>query len=267
VTLSRMRDRTDACASDFQIDEILAGGVNGRFQEEQLREHFEHCARCQERRSSMARIAPLAPDIAAFARQADPGTDSDSDLARRPARRRFYAAAGALAAMAAGVALFFSARGSGPDPGLDRERTKGALALTSYIKRQSGGIDRVVRDGRLSPGDEMRFAIVTGRPGFVAVLGLDAAPSVTVYVPAPPARALVRVEHPGEMALAGSIVADDTPGFERVSALLCDTAPPLESLRRKAESALSSAQGRPEATSSLDSGCLESSILLYKERR
>jgi hypothetical protein len=259
VTLSVLRDRTESCASDLQLDEMLAGSLGGGPDEANLREHVEHCARCQARRSAMAGVAPLVPDTDAFARQLA------SDAARTPMRRRFYGAAGALAAMAAGVALFLNIRGSGPD--IARERTKGTLALTAYIKRPDGRIDGVSDQGRLSPGDEMRFAIVTGRPGFVAVLGLDAGPSVTVYVPAAPARAPSRVERPGQVALAGSIVADDTLGFERVSALVCDTAPSLDWLRRKAESALAAAKGRPEVVSSLDSGCLESSVLLRKERR
>ena len=151
-------------------------------------------------------------------------------------------------------------------------RTKGALALTVHVKRAggpAGTVDEVNAEGRLHAGDELRFTLVAAKPGHAVVLGLDAAPSVTVYAPAPtgaPA-APVRVDAAGMVTLPGSVVADDAAGFERIVAVVCDKGTPPETLRRQAEAALTLADGRPERVTSLGTGCLETSVLFRKEPR
>ena len=69
------------------------------------------------------------------------------------------------------------------------------------------------------------------------------------------------------VTLPGSVVADETAGFERIAAVVCDKETPPETLRRQAETALALAEGRPERVTSLGTGCLETSVLLRKEPR
>jgi hypothetical protein len=162
------------------------------------------------------------------------------------------------------LAVRLGGRASDP-PG---ERTKGALGLTLMVKRANGVVENIVGEGRLASGDEIRFSLVTSKPGYVVVLGLDAAPSVTVYVPTAPESSPVRLDAAGVANLAGSIVADQTAGFERIVALECDpdrAAPAVDVLKHRGEIALAQAHGQPELVTSLDSGCREASVLVRKD--
>jgi hypothetical protein len=146
-------------------------------------------------------------------------------------------------------------------------RSKGGLALTAFVKRSSGAgatIERIDGAGDLRAGDEMRFSVVSASPGYAAVLGLDAAPSVTVYVPSPPAAVPVAVAAGGPLTLPGSVVADEIAGFERVVVVVCDAPQSPRTLRDRALAALTQAGGRPELVSSLGTGCAEASVLLRK---
>jgi hypothetical protein len=153
-----------------------------------------------------------------------------------------------------------------PDP------TKGGLALTVHVRRHAaaGGlppsIEPVNGTGRLHSGEEMRFSIAVGTPGFAVVLGLDARPSVSIYVPAaaPAPVAPVSIGPTPSASLPGSVIADATEGFERIVAVVCPTAISPETLRAKAEVALAEAGGRPERVASLGTGCSESAVLFRK---
>jgi hypothetical protein len=251
VTLPAPRRRPPGCPSALQLDELRAGDLAGRAEEAALRDHLAHCAACRERDGARAADPVLTPD-AAMLRQA-----SLADPAR--ARGRRPALAVALASAAACLIVWGLAGRGGHDAA--GERTKGALALTVDVKRSGGAVDEVNGEGRLQGGDEIRFTLTTARAGYAAVLGLDAAPSVTVY--ARPAR----ISSAGLATLPGSVVADDTAGFERIVAVVCDAETPAEVLRRQAETALARANGHPERVTSLGTGCLERSVLFRKEPR
>jgi hypothetical protein len=150
-------------------------------------------------------------------------------------------------------------------PSSGDERTKGALALTTFVKRASGAVEPVRSEGELRAGDEMRFSIVSARSGYAVVLGLDAAPAATVYVPSAPGQPPIRIDA-GTTVLPGSIVADETSGTERVMAVVCAVETSPDTLRARAAAALAGAQGRPESVTSLGTGCLESSIVMRKVR-
>jgi hypothetical protein len=163
---------------------------------------------------------------------------------------------------AAAIILLF--RPAGQPPTSD-ERTKGGLALTVFVKRAGGAVEPVSRDGELRAGDEMRFSLVSAKPGYAVVLGLDATPAATVYAPSAPGQPPIRIEA-GTTALPGSIVADETAGVERVIALVCDAAPSPDALRARAAAALAHASGMPERVSSLGADCVESSVVMRKVR-
>jgi hypothetical protein len=278
VTGPAARRRPAGCPSSLALDELLAGDLEGQPEEAPLREHVAHCADCRAQLDARAADPVLAPDPVALR----PWLESDLAVARARRRRRasrWIAAAGSAAA--AGL-LLFTLRG-GPRAPAGEERTKGALALTLHVKRASAAgaapattatastatIEQINGEGQLRAGDEVRFSLSAARAGHAVVLGLDATPSVTIYVPAAagaggaPSRAIA-IAPPGPVILAGSVVADATPGFERMVAVVCQQETAPETLRRQAQVALARAGGRPEAVSSLGTGCLESSVLLRK---
>jgi hypothetical protein len=260
VTLPASPPRAPGCASDLDLDELLAGDLAGQPREATLRAHIDGCARCRERLAAFSAIEPppAATMLPRVMRARAP----------RLTRARLAAAVITLGAAAAVFAVLLRPRG---EPGAGpEERTKGSLALALFVKRPGGTVETVTGGGTLHPGDEMRFAVAAARPGYAVVLGLDAAPSVTLYAPyaaaGAPAQA-IRLDRAGTTTLPGSIVADATAGTERVVAVVCEAAPPVEALRARALAALTAASGDPARVSSLGSGCLESSVLLRKEPR
>jgi len=260
VTFSTTPARPPGCASDLELDELANGDVAGQPKEQTLRVHLETCARCRARLAAFAAVEPPPPPAIPASFVAGPAPPRVS--AQRAPRRRWALAALGAAAVAAVIALV--ARPHDGPASADGERTKGALALTVYVKRASGAIDTVDREGELHEGDELRFTLTASAPGHAVVLGLDAAPSVTVYAPSTPAATAIPIDTAGSVALPGSIVADATVGAERIVAVVCakETAP--QALRARATAALAAANGRPEQVTALGSGCREASVLMHK---
>jgi hypothetical protein len=249
--------RGPGCASDVDLDEILSGEPTGSAREVRVRAHLATCPRCRER---LAAFTAVDPPPASVMRARIYGARLGPPA---PRRRRWLGAGAAFAAAAAALVLAWRL---GPRPGgPGDERSKGALGLTVLVKRAGGAIDSVVQEGRLRAGDEMRFSLAPSRAGYAVVMGLDAAPSVTVYAPAASASAPIHVEATGSTTLPGSIVADETPGIERIVALVCAAATPPDELRRRAEAALERAHGQPERVTTLGTGCLEDSVVMRKE--
>jgi Domain of unknown function (DUF4384) len=261
------RRRPVGCPSNLALDEMLAGDLTAGPAHASLLEHVEHCLTCRERLVARRADPILEPDPARF-------RPLLVSRATQPPRRRLrWMGLGVALAGAVAASFMLWAHGAGPGDGVAADRTKGALALTVHIKRRgpAGGaetIDSVNGQGRLRAGEEMRFSVAAARPGYAVVLGLDAAPSVTIYVPAAgSAQRPTPVEATRPATLPGSVIADETSGFERIVAFVCQNETPPETLRRKAEAALALAGGRPEGVSSLGTGCLETSVLLRKESR
>jgi hypothetical protein len=254
-----IKRRPEGCASDLELEELLAGDLSGR-QEARLREHVAGCVRCQQRRAALSAEPSLKPDPEAWRPILAAGSTPAG-----PSRlgRRVAVGAGAAAAAAALLLTWNLGR---PAP-TDDNRVKGALALTVHVKHVDGTIDRISGQGIIRPGDEMRFELTTSSPGHAVVLGLDAAPSVTTYVPAPGSPSTASTVAAGQSALPGSIVADDTRGIERIFAIACAAEIPPESLRQRAVAALAAASGNPEAVTSLgaaEAGCAETFVTLAK---
>ena len=237
---------------------MLSGDLAGNVKEARVKTHLATCQRCRDRLASFAAVEPPP-----FSYVHSGGRTERAVAARR--RWRPTAVLATLACAAAGLLLAVRLVGRASDPA--GERTKGALGLTLMIKRANGVVDNIVGEGRLAGGDEIRFSLVASKPGYVVVLGLDAAPSVTVYVPTP-GSSPVRIDAAGVANLPGSIVADQTAGFERIVALECDpgpAAPVVDVLKHRGEAALGQARGHPEMVTSLDSGCSEASVLVRKD--
>lgn len=255
--------RAPGCLSDLDLDELLSGDQVGLPRESALRAHVDGCARCRERLAAFEAVEP--PPAAVLLPRV-------REAVTQPQRPRRWPFAVVIMTMGAAVAAAFAVvvyPSRGPDVG-DEERTKGGVALTVFVKRVGGAVETVTRDGTLRPGDEMRFSLAIGRPGYAVVLGLDAAPSVTLYAPYAPAGAAaqpIKLDSAGKTALPGSIVADEIGGAERVVAVVCEGPTPPEALRARAVTALTAAAGDPARVSSLGTGCLESGVLMHKESR
>jgi hypothetical protein len=264
VTRPSTAPRSPSCPSDLDLDAILAQDLAGTAGSSRARTHVTTCARCRDRLAAFGAVDPPAAS-AVWARLVD-GAGGISDAARRRRRRWVGALATTFAAAAAALVLAWRLGDRPAEP--DGERTKGAVGLTVTVKRANGDVEQVAGQGRLRAGDEMRFSLVTAAPGYAVVLGLDAAPSVSIYAPTAPALAPIRLEGAGEVTLPGSIVADATAGVERIVALVCPTATSAEELRKRAQAALDRAHGDPERVEMLASGgCSQSVVLMRKEDR
>jgi hypothetical protein len=247
--IPRPAPRRPACPSDLDLDELLARDLTGS-KEARLRGHLEGCVECRARLAAFAAVEPprwteLAPGLQSVA---------------RPARPRRWPLAIGLAAAAAAVVVLVPRPRPAPPTG---ERTKGNLALTVMVKHATGSVEALADGGLLHAAEEIRFSVASANPGYAVVLGLDEAPAVTVYVPAPGAPPTPIAAGGGQM-LPGSIVADATPGTERLVMIRCDAQPDPGLLRTVAARALAAAGGHPERVGALGTGCDETSVLVHK---
>lgn len=265
MTVASAGKRKAGCLSSLDLDELLSGDLAGRAREVELRRHIDGCTICEPRLAARQAEPALSPDPLVFR----PLLSSLAASRRGRARRRWLGLAGALGSAAVAGVMVGSHR-SGGHVETSGDRTKGALIFTVHVKSapangQPSTVAVVSAEGTLRAGDEMRFTVTAAQPGFAAVLGLDGIPSVTTYVPvAGAAVPSAPIDATGPVTLPGSVIADDTMGFERIVAVVCPTMTSPEALREKARAALGRAGGRPEAVASLGTGCSESSVLLHK---
>ena len=124
---------------------------------------------------------------------------------------RWVFAGGALAAAAAALLIIVRR----PDKTVEDDiGVKGGdVALIIHTEhRQLASGDTV------QPGDKLRFEINAGRPGYVAIIGIDGAGAQTVYFPFQ-GTAPAAIDPTVERILPGAVKLDATPGDERFYAL------------------------------------------------
>lgn len=294
-------ERGADCASSLTFDRYLANELETG-DRERLEAHVAGCSACAARLGRLKEQAEAflsaypAPSLAQVASEpeAPPSTIASSPsaaerapslavapsgpseavptarsrtLGRRARSRRFEWVGGlALAAAAVLLAVFFWP-GAKPTP-LDepgpRTRIKGKPFIGFHIKRGEGSVPG--RDGQtLHPGDNIRFVYHSLRPAHLALIGVDRARQVSVYVPYGGARSLPIVAAK-ERGLPGSIVLDETLGTERYFGVFCPE--PFELAPLRAALARSAASGRPELGHSvLPRGCTVSSFAIHKVAR
>ena len=254
------RRRPAGCLSDFTFDRLMAMMADPAA--EDARAHLASCARCRNR------LARVRSGPGTFFRKPRSRGTSHTRTSPKPSSkgspwaRRWTMPAVALAAAAA---LVVSARVKRSDEPLVETRTKGALSLDLVLRRPSGEVTRPAQGGDVFPGDALRFEVTAAQPGFVTVLGLDAAGAVTVYAPA--SESTIHLEPSARTVLPGSIVADNTLGPERIVALLCAQSQNSNELRQAALRALSQAGGDPQRVSDLGTACSETSFMIDKRAR
>jgi hypothetical protein len=186
---------------------------------EGIARHLTGCERCR------GDLEALETDQRRFDREVFPLTRATVVERRAPRRlMRFLIPSIALLAAGASLLLFaptgrLAAPGEGDLPG-DLIRVKGAAGLIAIFAARDGNV-LPVEDGktRLRAGDRIRFVLWPAGLGYAIIASVDGAGRTTIYHPyggtesAPLARG-PRVEIPG------SILLDDSPGPERVFALL-----------------------------------------------
>jgi hypothetical protein len=238
--------RTPQCLTDFVLDQLMSGDLEPSVKE-RARAHVASCARCHERLREFENVRP-------------PAHRALTELAPKARPHRHAPAwlgAAATLLVVLGLGLHFGLeRGAGPqrtEPA--STRAKGAIALSVVVKRRTGEIGALAPGDAVFPGDTLRFELGTAEPGFVAVLGLDAAGAVTPY--APSEGAMLELASGAKQALPGAIVADATLGPERIVALSCSASRSLAELVTLARERLRDVGNQPARAEVLAPGCAE----------
>src|SRR5262249_44716164 len=127
----------------------------------------------------------------------------------------------------------------------DEERLKGErLTLGVYVRRNDGAVVVVNSPAEVAPRDHIRFEVTTARAGHLCIVGVDGAGAVTPYGAA---GERLRAVGRGRQVIDGSIELDDTPGAERLIAVLCAEERPTRDVVEAAREALHKANGDPRA--------------------
>jgi hypothetical protein len=248
--------RSQECLSDLDLDRLLGGEIEAGAGAAAARAHASACPDCTRR------IAELRTDAAPFAN--DLWVRGLAVATARAARRwpRITLPAIAGGALAAAAVLLVVVRPQSDDG----TRTKGTDSLSLIVQSPDGTTGRVVDGGHLSPGDSVRFEVSTDTNGFLTILGLDAAPRVTRYVPSMPGEARP-IALGRRQRLRDTIVLDATLGAERIVALVCPREVATGDLVEAAQRALAGAGGDPRRVGDLDVHCAQSSVLVEKAPR
>lgn len=244
-------ERAPGCPSDLRLDELLNGDVSADGAAS-LRAHLDHCVRCRARAEAFASV-----ELSPWKGPPPPVT--------APRRRAWPWLAGlALPAAAAVVLVLGIARREDADTN-PQGRTKGGWALSLFVKRPDGRVERLPANGIVHPGDELRFAATSARPGHVAVFSRDAKGAVSTYVPFGASVGSVSVAAGREVALPGSIETDATLGAERLTAVRCEQPLSPEDLKRERDELVSNSPPRQGGGIMASHGCIETSVVFRKE--
>ena len=214
---------------------------------ERVAQHLSQCDLCR------ADLGNLATDQRRFEREVFPQTQEAVVLLRlrrgRSLRARWRLSLSSLGLVAAAAAAWLFLIGPARLPvGDDVLRAKGDAALAIFAAR--GDTVLPVGDGktRLRQGDRIRFVLWPAGMRYAVIASLDGAGHITVYHPfgggeSAPLPPQARVEIPG------SITLDDSPGPERVFAVMAAhpflTATVVDALQKLAGGTVRSAAALP----------------------
>ena len=253
----RPDDRPSPHLSSLALQQIVAREMAGARRDHALA-HLAACEHCRSRRTE------LEGDVERFPREIDvPGAVDALVRAVAPAPRRWYrrpSFAAATVGVAACAVLIVRLADPGSMGRPPEARPKGGLGFEVIRRDLRGRVETVASEDRLCPGEAIRFRVMSREPGFVAIVGVDAAQSVTPYGSLPAlAGGVPRV-------LDGSIILDDTLGPERIIAVVCDWPITTEIAVVLARGALTAAAGDPRKIGRIAPACREASLLIEKVR-
>jgi hypothetical protein len=239
--------RPASCLSDLALDQLLAGEADVA-----RAEHLAGCPRCRGRMDELRRASQV----------------SDSFIMRgvTHTRRRLWVRRAGVAASVALAAMVIVAIGRPRLMPTGEERLKGErITLGVYVRHGNGAVVVASSPADVAPRDHIRFEVTTGRAGHLCIVGVDGAGAVTAYV-ADGER--LRAVGRGRQVIDGSIELDDTPGAERLIAVLCAEERPTRDVLDAARAALRQANGDPSAIGALSlSSCSQATFLLRKAPR
>ena len=239
----------DGHLTDLAIEYLLAGtplpGTEA---------HVAECAICAQRVEAAAAVElppldalpPLRPPVVP-AMPASVTEPPPVEAANRPWMWALLGAAVSAALVLLVVRLAPSTEST------DTYRVKGnGLAL--QIFRDAGETSERLRDGdRIAPGDRLGFRLRNGSAGHLLVFGIDAANESYVCYPQSEGGASTPIDaSPRPTQLPEAIRMDDSPGTERLIALLCEAPFALEDVEDDVRN------GRPPA------GCVFDDVTLEK---
>jgi hypothetical protein len=102
------------------------------------------------------------------------------------------------------------------------------------MRGDTKAVQPVTQDVRLKPGDALRFSYVASSNGYLAILDFDATGKATAFYPFGGNRPAA-VSAKERALLPGSIILDNTAGYEWLVAVFSPTAFEIEPLLRQLE--------------------------------
>lgn len=247
--------RSVDCVSDLTLDRLLAGELEGQPLSSATEAHLSQCAACHARHQALREALTRFPQehfVSGLAAQA-------RARSRRFSAPKVTAAVGSLLALAASLLVVVHVS-QGPT-----ERVKGSEALSVVVKRLNGKVEPMLSGTKVSPGEAIRFRVVSPKAAWVFVVGMDSAGQVSPYA-----------EGDGtglpwtagtDAFLDGSIVLDQTLGPEQLVALFCAKPLPASTVLAAARGALTQSNGHPEKIHALSLDCVQRFFLLNKAAR
>jgi hypothetical protein len=231
---------------------VLERLAAGELPEPERALHAAHAAACERCR---ARGAQITDDARDFARDIDIARDVAAIVAASRAPRIRMIVASATAALACVAVVVMLARR--PDD-VPTERPKGEVSFEVIRRDLHGRVGDVASGDRLRPDEAIRFRVTVHEPGYLTILGIDAARAITPYA------TTLAVARETPLLVAGSIILDATLGPERIVAVVCDWPVPPAVLIAGARGELTRAGGDPRTIVRASHGCRESSIVIEK---
>ncbi len=221
--------RGDACLSDARLDALTHGELTDA-EVAGVNEHLSACAACRARCATLteardawrARPLPSLASVAAM-RSSPPSRAEEAKVI--PFRRAFVWAGSGAAAMAAAATFLLMVRTGSPDDLDGGTRGKGDLALRVFLEGPEGARELMAGD-MVHPDARLRFSLAGVNPDeYAVIVGVDGTGDANVY--APSSGRFSPIGRDG--ALEGVAQLDAAAGPERFVAVVCATAPPVDS--------------------------------------
>lgn len=203
--------RAHDCLSDLAFDRLFAGESSA----DGVAEHLAACERCR------VRHAALHDERERFLRRVP---NFELPRSRSPWRSPLRMGAGGLLLAAAAVLSWLRVP---PEPA--RERLKGAPHIGFFVTH-NGVSTRATPAYRVRPGEQVRFVYSNARDAYLAIYGIDAQGTTSVYFPA--GAWAQRVPAGSDVLLESAVELDQVLGHELVYALFCDAAFAVEAQRK-----------------------------------
>ncbi len=199
----------DRAYTDLELERSLAGELDLDLERRATAADRARLDQLRTHHAAFLDGVDLDAEVTAIRRRATPQVTAS----RRLGWPRWLVSGGALALAAAAVIVLVG-RIRSPD---DDVRTKGDVSLIVHLARGSG-TTRVTSGDVAAAGDRLRFEIAAPGPGYVAIVGIDATGTTSVYYPSSADRPAA-IDPRVEPLLPGAIELDATPGDETFYAL------------------------------------------------